>query len=322
MQSAVRGVLIDVSGTVHVGDKLIPGAANALERLRSSGVPFRFCTNTTQSSGDSLASHLRKLGLDVHREEIFTSLSACRQLVQTRGLRPLLILEPDAQREFEGIIHSEPYDSVVVGLSPSNFHYDMVGDRKTRLRPSPAPYTTGTTAIAAKNESELLNKAFRLLVESKSTTKPATLIAVHRAKYFADKDEGRLSLGPGGFVEALEYASGVKAHVVGKPQRAFFELAIQSMGLDHYLPSSSTPSASSSMPSSSHSSLASGIVMIGDDVEQDLGGGAAELGLIRYLVRTGKYRAKDEERDAHGGLDGTFADFGAVVDHILSTLQK
>ncbi|KAG0303074.1 hypothetical protein BGZ98_007007 [Dissophora globulifera] len=288
MQSAVRGVLIDVSGTVHVGDKLIPGAANALERLRSSGVPFRFCTNTTQSSGDSLASHLRKLGLDVHREEIFTSLSACRQLVQTRGLRPLLILEPDAQREFEGILHSEPYDSVVVGLSPSNFHYDM------------------------------LNKAFRLLVESKSTTKPATLIAVHRAKYFADKDEGRLSLGPGGFVEALEYASGVKAHVVGKPQRAFFELAIQSMGLDHHLPSSSTPSASSSMPSSSHSRLASGIVMIGDDVEQDLGGGAAELGLIRYLVRTGK----DEERDAHGGLDGTFADFGAVVDHILSTLQK
>ncbi len=66
----------------------------------------------------------------------------------------------------------------------------------------------------------------------------------------------------------------------------------------------------------------SGIVMIGDDVEQDLGGGAAELGLIRYLVQTGKYRVKDEDRDAFGGLDGSYVDFVAVVDHILSKQQK
>ncbi|KAF8937888.1 Haloacid dehalogenase-like hydrolase domain-containing protein 2 [Dissophora ornata] len=284
MQCTIRGVLIDVSGTVHVGDKVIPGAASALDRLRASGIPFRFCTNTTKSSGDSLASHLRELGLNVNRDEIFTSLSACRQLVQSRGLRPLLILEPDAQLEFEGVQHSEPHDSVVVGLSPSNFHYDM------------------------------LNKAFRLLVDSKSSSRPATLIAVHKAKYFADKDEGELSLGPGGFVEALEYASGVKAHVVGKPQKAFFELAIQNMGLELSADQKQTPSE--------ELGIASGIVMIGDDVEQDLGGGAAELGLIRYLVQTGKYRAKDENRDAFGGLDGTFTDFAAVVDHILSNFQK
>ncbi|KAG0246003.1 HAD-like domain-containing protein [Mortierella sp. GBAus27b] len=279
MQSAIRGVLIDVSGTVHVGDQAIPGAAKALDRLRASGIPFRFCTNTTQSSGNSLANKLKKLGFNVNREDIFTSLSACRQFVTSRGLRPLLFLEPDAQVEFDGIPHLEPYDSVVVGLSQSSFHYDQ------------------------------LNKAFRLLVESKSTPQPAQLIAVHKAKYFAD-GEGRLSLGPGGFVEALEYASGVKSHVVGKPQKAFFELAVQNMGINLADQNQGSSKAST------------GIVMIGDDVENDLGGGAAELGLIRYLVQTGKYRAKDEDRDAYGGLDGTFADFGAVVDHILSNSQQ
>jgi len=40
--------------------------------------------------------------------------------------RPLLLLEPDAQREIEGIPQSEPHNSVVVGLSKSNFHYEMV----------------------------------------------------------------------------------------------------------------------------------------------------------------------------------------------------
>ena len=39
MQPAIRGVLIDVSGTVHVGDQVIPGAASALDRLRASGIP-------------------------------------------------------------------------------------------------------------------------------------------------------------------------------------------------------------------------------------------------------------------------------------------
>ncbi|KAF8948056.1 hypothetical protein BGZ47_006729 [Haplosporangium gracile] len=293
MQS-IRGVLIDVSGTVHVGDKVIPGAVQALDRLRASGIPFRFCTNTTQYSGDTLANKLRKFGFNVKREEIFTSLSACRQFVQARGLRPLLMFEPDALEEFTGIPTSEPYDSVVIGLSPSSFHYDM------------------------------MNKAFRILLNTKSSSSSTTgtdfgagagaegaprLIAVHKAKYFADKDQTSLSLGPGGFVEALEFASGIKAHVVGKPQRAFFELAIQNMGLSLPTPTSTTTTGT-------------GIVMIGDDVEQDLGGGAAELGLVRYLVQTGKYRTQDENRDTFGGLDGVFADFSAVVDHILNFSQQ
>lgn len=36
------------------------------------------------------------------------------------------MFEPDALEEFKGIPTSEPHDSVVVGLSPSSFHYDMV----------------------------------------------------------------------------------------------------------------------------------------------------------------------------------------------------
>ncbi|KAF9344600.1 hypothetical protein BGX26_004124, partial [Mortierella sp. AD094] len=47
-------------------------------------------------------------------------------------------------------------------------------------------------------QSELhdaLNKAFRLLVESKSTPQLATLTAVHKAKCFADSADGKLSMG-------------------------------------------------------------------------------------------------------------------------------
>jgi hypothetical protein len=35
----VRGVLIDLSGTVHVGRQLIPGTIEAIQKLSSSGIP-------------------------------------------------------------------------------------------------------------------------------------------------------------------------------------------------------------------------------------------------------------------------------------------
>lgn len=69
-----------------------------------------------------------------------------------------------------------------------------------------------------------MNEAFRLL----SSDSDVSLIAVHKAKYFADKDE-KLSLGPGGFVEALEYATGKTATIAGKPTIEFFKLALKQL---------------------------------------------------------------------------------------------
>ena len=51
------------------------------------------------------------------------------------------------------------------------------------------------------------------------------LIAVYKGHY-CESATG-LSLGPGPFVEALEYASGKKAVMVGKPQLEFFQSVLQ-----------------------------------------------------------------------------------------------
>ena len=41
-----------------------------------------------------------------------------------------------------------------------------------------------------------------------------------------------LALGPGPFVTALEFATDVKAEVVGKPQASFFRQALSEIGCD------------------------------------------------------------------------------------------
>ena len=38
---AVKALLIDLSGTIHIESKAIPGAAEAIHKLRASKIPFR-----------------------------------------------------------------------------------------------------------------------------------------------------------------------------------------------------------------------------------------------------------------------------------------
>ncbi len=64
-------------------------------------------------------------GFDLTEEEIFTSLTAARRLVERERLHPLLLLEDSASEDFKGISDGQmgPHDSVVVGLAPSRLQY-------------------------------------------------------------------------------------------------------------------------------------------------------------------------------------------------------
>jgi ribonucleotide monophosphatase NagD (HAD superfamily) len=78
----------------------------------------------------------------------------------------------------------------------------------------------------------------------------------------------------GGFIDGLEYASGTKAMIIGKPSADFFQIALDHMGLN-----------------------AHEVAMIGDDIDADVGG-AQKAGLKGVLVRTGKYRKSYAELSA------------------------
>ncbi|XP_048875006.1 haloacid dehalogenase-like hydrolase domain-containing protein 2 isoform X1 [Brienomyrus brachyistius] len=187
----LKAVLIDLSGTLHIEDSAVPGAQEALSRLRRAPVAVCFVTNTTKECKRTLLERLCRLDFDIQEREIFTSLSAARGLVERRALRPLLLLEDSALEDFSGIETSDP-NAVVIGLAPEHFNYHT------------------------------LNEAFRLLLEG------APLIAIHKARYYKKKDG--LALGPGPFVTGLEYATDTQATVVGKPEKTFFLEALRDLG--------------------------------------------------------------------------------------------
>ncbi|XP_020780528.1 haloacid dehalogenase-like hydrolase domain-containing protein 2 [Boleophthalmus pectinirostris] len=188
---ALKAVLIDLSGTLHIEDTAVPGAQEALSRLRQAPVAIKFVTNTTKESKRNLLERLQRLNFDVQEKEIFTSLTAARSLLEQRQHRPLLLVEDSALEDFTGIDTSDP-NAVVIGLAPDHFHY------------------------------ETMNKAFRMILDG------APLIAIHKARYYKRKDG--LALGPGPFVTGLEYATDCKATVVGKPEKTFFTQALSDLG--------------------------------------------------------------------------------------------
>lgn len=188
----IRAVLLDLSGVVYDGDTPIPGAVDAVERLRSEGLGVRFVSNTTRSPRTAIIRQLAGLGVVVSDDELLTPARAAVDWLRAHGCSPHLLVHPDLGPEFAGF-ESTLRKAVVVGDAGEAFDYVK------------------------------LNRAFRELVDG------AELLALAINRTFKDAD-GKLSLDAGAFVTALEFASCRRPIVLGKPSPDFFRAALA--GLD------------------------------------------------------------------------------------------
>jgi HAD superfamily hydrolase (TIGR01458 family) len=228
----IKGYLIDLDGVLYVGDHPIEGAQASIEYLMQKNYTFRVVSNSTRKCRKSIASWLSVMGFDIPEGYIFTPpLATIAHMKKTGKQHCYLLTTGDVDRDFEHVCAqdtSTKKDYVIVGDAGGSITYDR------------------------------LNTAFRHLMDG------AELIALEKDRYWMAPDGLSLSAGP--FVQALEFATGKTAMVMGKPSKAFFDLALRDMGLQ---------------PDQ--------VAMIGDDITTDIGG-AHHAGMRGILVRTGKFR--------------------------------
>jgi phospholysine phosphohistidine inorganic pyrophosphate phosphatase len=206
----------------------VDGAREAVDALKGSGVALGYVTNTTRKPRRWVCRRLLSMGFEVEEGEIFTPARAAAGRIGARSCFPLV--DESLLEDLAGVdLTDDRPDYVLVGDIGSDFTYDR------------------------------LNPAFRHLMDG------AELLALQKNKFW--RTEGGLSLDAGPFVAALEYASGKEATVVGKPERGFFRLALEDLGLGPHE-----------------------VGMVGDDAEADIVG-AKRAGLLGIQVRTGKWRA-------------------------------
>lgn len=73
--------MLDLDGVVYVGAEAVPGAPAHLDAARKAGMQLAFVTNNASRTPDTVAQHLRDLGVDASDEDVVTSAQAAARLL-------------------------------------------------------------------------------------------------------------------------------------------------------------------------------------------------------------------------------------------------
>lgn len=200
--SKVKGLLIDVDGTLLRSKAALPGVDLFFPFLRGKGVKFCIATNNSVVSAEQYQRFFEQLGAPVSQAEILTSSAATQYYLERhfpRGGKAYVIgreglRQSVRQAGFDVLEGMEAAaDVAVVGGDP-HFTYDHLKYACLHIQNGAAFLGTNPDVLYPSDEG--------LLPEVGTT------------------------------LAALKAATGVEARVIGKPEKHLFEAALQRLELE------------------------------------------------------------------------------------------
>lgn len=252
----IKNFILDMDGVLYRGKQLLPGAKEFLTFLQEENVPFLLLTNNATMTPARRVERLASLGIQVKESNILTS-SQAAALYLRKVARPGAtvyvigeegLCQPLLEHGFR-VVEDKAADFVVVGM-----------DRKL-------------TYEKLKRATLSIRAGARFIATNPDRTFPS--------------EEG-LVPGAGAIVAALEASTDVKPEVIGKPETAIFEMALEKMGVGK-----------------------EGTAVVGDRLETDILG-AGRAGLKSILLLCGVSSKKDLEK-AEIGPDFVFEDLAHLL---------
>jgi glycerol-1-phosphatase len=195
---AYDAFLFDLDGVLYRGSEVVPGAAEALARLRAAGKRLAFVTNNSGRTPQAVADHLTELGIQADPSEVQTSALVTAEQLAARGVSEAYVVGE------EGILHA--LRDVGIGIVDAN------------------AYRTQVVVVGWDRQAtyETLRRA-SLLVE-----RAATLVATNAdASYPAGDGDWP---GAGALLAAVETTTGARAEVFGKPEAPIMLAALDRAG--------------------------------------------------------------------------------------------
>ena len=120
--AGINAFVLDMDGTIFLGDQLLPGAKEFVELLQTSNIPFIFLTNNSSKHRGLYSEKLNRLGLKIDASCIFTSGEATAHFLKQQFphfQRINLIGTPALEEEFSAhgfILSKEEPQALVLGF--------------------------------------------------------------------------------------------------------------------------------------------------------------------------------------------------------------
>jgi HAD superfamily hydrolase (TIGR01450 family) len=194
-------LILDLDGCVWVGDEATPGAVEAIGALRDAGKRFAFVTNDPRHSGEDYVQKLWRLGVQASLADVVTVGGAVQHLLaETR----------------------RGNTAFVIGTESMHRH---VADAGIKI--------LNGTDLATRADLVIVAGTDRLTFEE---LRDATLAVRRGADFLATGRDPTYPMpdglwpGTGAILAAVEYASGRKANIVGKPEPQLLLTALERLG--------------------------------------------------------------------------------------------
>ncbi|AQP47057.1 HAD family hydrolase [Tessaracoccus aquimaris] len=119
MTARFDAYLFDLDGTIYLGDRLLPGAAETIAWLRAEGVPFRFLSNNATRSPGQYAEKLTALGIPTVPADVVNTVTVTTHWLRTN--HPEAVVFPIAERPL-----IEAFEAAGIAMSEDPAEIDIV----------------------------------------------------------------------------------------------------------------------------------------------------------------------------------------------------
>jgi len=193
MEYEKKSFIMDMDGVVFVGNKIIDGAKQFIEKLKENGSKYLFLTNNSSQTPLDLSKKLLVLGIDVTPERIHTAALAVASFLESQKKVGSAYVIGD-----QGIFNA--LHDVGYHITEFNPDYVIVGDTRT--------YSLEMIQKACK----FVNGGARLIGTNPDLTGPSDFGIVPSV---------------GSLIAPIEKATGVKPYYIGKPNPLIMRTALR-----------------------------------------------------------------------------------------------
>ena len=197
--------VLDLDGVVYVGKRAVDGAVDALDRVRAAGMKVAFVTNNAARTPETIAEHLRDLGIRAGADDVVTSAQAAARLVARRV--------PARSRVF--LLGGD-------GLAQSLAQRGL------------EPVTSPDEVVAAVAQGFAPDMPWRRVIDGAILVRDGVPWVASNTDQTIPTERG-LGPGNGTLVDLVARFSGRRPEVAGKPGAALFEETLERVGGDRPL---------------------------------------------------------------------------------------